>query len=202
MTEPAGSGHPGDVLLAIHSVQTPAAAAASAPRIPQFREIYDDYFDFVYRCARRLGVQERSLDDATQDVFIVVHRKLSGFEGRSGIKTWLYGITRRVAKDYRRRVGRKEQGMVPTDGLATFASGPDEHAARRQAALVLETILSALDPARREVFVLAEMEQMTAPEISEALSVNLNTIYSRLRNARAEFETAVSRHLAKNEAQR
>jgi RNA polymerase sigma-70 factor (ECF subfamily) len=202
MTDPAKSGHQGDVLLAMQSVVTPAAIAVSAPPVPQFREIYDSHFDFVYRSARRLGVHERSLDDAAQDVFIVVHRRLADFEGRSGIKTWLYGITRRVAKDYRRRVGRKEQGMVPTDGLASTGTRPDENAAKREAVQVLETILSTLDPAKREVFVLAEMEQMTAPEISEALSVNLNTVYSRLRNARAEFEKAVSRHLAKTEAVR
>jgi RNA polymerase sigma-70 factor (ECF subfamily) len=176
-------------------------AAEEAPAIPQFREIYDEHFQFVYRSARRLGVHERSLDDATQDVFLVVHRRLGDFEGRSALKTWLYGITRRVAKDYRRRVGRKERGMVPAEGLASNIGLPDENAARREAAELLQTILAKLDPAKREVFELAEMEQMTAPEIAEALSVNLNTIYSRLRNARAEFEKAVARHLAKVEAQ-
>lgn len=202
MTDEAQSGHQEDVLLAMQSVQIPAAVAKARPIALQFRDIYDDHFNFVYRSARRLGVHERSLDDATQDVFIVVHRRLADFEGRSGIKTWLYGITRRVAKDYRRRVGRKEQGMVPTDGLVSTVSGPDEDAAKSEAVRVLQSILSTLEPAKREVFVLAEMEQMTAPEISEALSVNLNTIYSRLRNARAEFEKAVSRHLARTEAAR
>ncbi len=202
MTDEAQSGHQEDVLLALQSVQTSAAVAEARPVTPQFREIYDDNFNFVYRSARRLGVHERSLDDATQDVFVVVHRRLADFEGRSGIKTWLYGITRRVAKDYRRRVLRKEQGMAPTDGLVSSGSGPDEDAAMSQAARTLQSILATLDPAKREVFVLAEMEEMTAPEISEVLSVNLNTIYSRLRNARAEFEKAVSRHLAKMEASR
>ncbi len=200
MTERSEDGHPGDVLLAMQSVRTPAAVAAPTLSMPQFREIYDNHFQFVYRSARRLGVAERSLDDAAQDVFLVVHRRLADFEGRSGIKTWLYGITRRVAKDYRRRVGRKEKGVVEAKGLVSNSSSPHEEAAKRQAAQTLESILSALDPAKREVFVLAEMEQMTAPEISEALSVNLNTIYSRLRIARAEFEKAVARHLAKTEA--
>lgn len=202
MTDPGGKGHQEGVVLTLQAVSAPLLTASKeAPARPQFREIYDEYFNFVHRTARRLGVHERSLDDAAQDVFVVVHRRLGDFEGRSGIKTWLYGITRRVAKDYRRRVGRKERGMVPTEGLASEVNSPDENAARRQAAEVLEAILSGLDPAKREVFVLAEMEQMTAPEISDALSVNLNTIYSRLRNARADFEKAVSRHLARAEAQ-
>ena len=202
MTDEPEGGHPEGVALALQTMMAPMVIPDETARTPQFREIYDQYFDFVYRLAARMGVAERSLDDASQDVFVVVHRRLSDFEGRSSVKTWLYGITRRVAKDYRRRVSRKESGMVPAEGLATTGNAPDEDAARSQAARVLESILATLDPAKREVFVLAEMEQMSAPEISEALSVNLNTIYSRLRSARSEFEKAVARHLAKTEARR
>ncbi len=181
-------------------MQSPAASAKTST-MPQFREIYDEFFDFVYRSARRMGVHERSLEDATQDVFLVVHRRLADFEARSSIKTWLYGITRRVAKDYRRRSSRKEQGMVATDGLVSPGSTPAQEAARRQALGVLENLLDSLHASRREVFVLAEMEQMTVPEIAETLSINLNTAYSRLRLARSEFEKAVARHLAKTEKQ-
>lgn len=201
MTDSPSDGHLEDVVQALQALPAPLSGSNDVVETPQFREIYDEYFSFVFRLARRFGVHERSLDDATQDVFLVVHRKLADFEGRSGLKTWIYGITRRVAKDYRRRVERKEQGMVPTEGLASQSTGPAEHAARKQAAQTLETILTTLDPAKREVFVLAEMEQMTAPEISEALKLNLNTVYSRLRNARVEFEKAVARHLAKMEVQ-
>lgn len=164
-----------------------------------FREMYDKYFDFVYRCARRLGVNERALDDAVQDVFIVAYRRRDSFEGRSTMKTWLYGITRRVAKDHRRRVARKEQGMVPTDGLASIEPSPQESSARNEALAMVQEILATFDESKREVFVLAEMEQMTVPEIAETLSVNLNTVYSRLRKARQEFERAVQSHHRKGE---
>ncbi len=205
MTDASRAGHTGDVLALQSSAESPMKDSGSSVVAPQFREIYDDYFEFVHRGARRLGVHSRSLDDATQDVFLVVHRRLADFEGRSSIKTWLYGITRRVAKDYRRRASRKEKGMVPADGtmanqLVSTQSSPDELAARREAVQTLEHILAGLDESRREVFVLAEMEQMTVPEISQALSLNLNTTYSRLRTARADFEKAVARHLASMEA--
>ncbi len=199
LTESQAGSHPGDVALASHSTAPSLDEAPPDPIVPEFREIYDQHFDFVYRSARRLGVPERSLDDAAQDVFLVVHRRLEGFEGRSSVKTWLYGITRRVAKDHRRRAGRKESGQVPADDLAAMEQSPAEDAARRQAADLLESILAGLDAGKREVFILAEVEQMTVPEISEALSMNLNTAYSRLRVARAEFEKAVARHLAKAE---
>ncbi len=205
MTEGKAAGHVRDVVVTMEhptgSCEERSQAATAPVAVPGFREIYDTHFEFVYRGARRLGVPPRSLDDAAQDVFLVVHRRLADFEGRSSVKTWLYGITRRVAKDYRRRASRKETGLVSADGplgqtLAADQNSPDEAAARRQAAQTLEAILAGLDESRREVFVLAEMEQMTAPEIAEALSLNLNTTYSRLRTARAEFEKAVTRHLA------
>ncbi len=211
MTEGATAGHKSDVVLTMDSSdvssEIDSGAEGALHVVPQFREIYDQHFEFVYRGARRLGVHPRSLDDAAQDVFLVVHRKLANFEGRSSIKTWLYGITRRVAKDYRRRALRKEKGLVSADGpigsqLTSTQNSPDENAARKQAAATLEAILENLDESRREVFVLAEMEQMTAPEIAEALSLNLNTTYSRLRTARAEFEKAVARHLAALEGSR
>lgn len=203
MTDLRAEGHAEDVVLALQASAAPVQeAATSSEPVPQFREIYDQHFDFVYRTCRRLGVHERSLDDSVQDVFLVVYRRMDDFEGRSSVKTWLYGIARRVAKDYRRRAGRKERGMVPAEGLASDSAAPDEDAARRQAARVLEEMLQSLDAKKREVFVLAEVEQMTAPEIADALGINLNTAYSRLRAARAEFEKAVARHLARAGATR
>jgi len=67
-----------------------------------FAQIYEEYFAFVWRSLRALGVSRSALDDATQDVFVVVHRRLSDFEGRSSLKTWLFGIACRVAANHRR----------------------------------------------------------------------------------------------------
>ena len=76
--------------------------------------------------------------------------------------------------------------------------GPHELAARSEGRRVLEHLLDALDDDKREVFVLAELEQMSAPEIAEALEMNLNTVYSRLRVARQEFDEALARHRARD----
>jgi RNA polymerase sigma-70 factor (ECF subfamily) len=77
--------------------------------------------------------------------------------------------------------------------------GPHERAAEREAVRQLHAILDELDDEKRAVFVLAELEQMTVPEIAEAVEANLNTVYSRLRAARREFEQAVARHRARDE---
>ncbi len=162
--------------------------------MPSFEALYEEYFNFVWRSLRRLGVGAASLDDAVQDVFVVVHRRLAEFEGRSSIKTWLFGITLRVAQEHRRRLRRKEGSLEPLDdGFVDAAPGPLEEAEKAEAVRVLDAILATLDDDKRAVFILAELEQMTAPEIAESLGINANTVYSRLRAARQAFETAMSR---------
>ncbi len=166
---------------------------------PSFAEVYEAHFDFVWRTARRLGCSEEALDDVAQDVFIVVHRKLSAFEGRSSVKTWLYAITRRVVADHRRKQHRRRPTNTPfhDERAVSPDAGPQELAARQQAATLLYSFLESLPDEQREVFVLAELEQMTAPEIVEATGVKLNTVYSRLRLARRAFERVVARQAAK-----
>jgi RNA polymerase sigma-70 factor (ECF subfamily) len=164
-----------------------------------FTAIYEDYFAFVWRTARRLGVDEAAVDDAVQDVFLVVHRRLGDFEGRSSVKSWLFGITRRVAKDHRRRRDRKDRGKVEAKGLVSKQISPREQAANAEARQVLHQFLNSLDEDKREVFVLAELEQLSAPEIAEATGANVNTVYSRLRVARARFEEAAAQFAAGEE---
>ncbi len=160
---------------------------------PSFDEVYAEHFPFVWRSLRRMGVAEAAIDDAVQDVFLVVHRRLPDFEARSSVKTWLFGIVHRVAHDHRRRVARKGglEPLAPT--LADRGPGPLEQLEAHEALRELDAALSALDVDKRAVLVLTEIEQMTAPEIAEALGVNLNTVYSRLRAARRELDLALSR---------
>lgn len=166
----------------------------SAPRL---EEIYDLFFDFIWRSARRMGVSEGSVDDVVQEVFIVAHRRLGDFEGRSSIKTWLFGILLRVVSDHRRTLRRKG-GLAPLpEGLAADDGGPDERVETNQRVALLHRLLASLDEDKRTVFVLAELEQMTAPEIADALGVKLNTVYSRLRAGRKKFDAALSAHRAR-----
>jgi RNA polymerase sigma-70 factor, ECF subfamily len=164
------------------------ATEASASAV-DVTALYDAHVAFVWRNLRRLGVAPSSLDDATQDVFLVVHRRIAGAPVADP-RSWLFGILRRVAADHRRRVRRKPADSidaVPEPRAST--PGPDHAAARAEAARLVHDILDRLGDDKREVFVLAELEQMTAPEIAEAIGIPVNTVYSRLRAARAEFET-------------
>ena len=163
-------------------------------------EIYREHFAFVWRSAKRLGVRDAALDDVVQEVFVIVHRRLEDFEGRSAIRTWLFGITLRVARDHRRSVARKSpDGAVDPDTLHATAPGPGETMERVEAMRLLYAILDELDDERREVFVMAELEQMTMPDIATTLGINVNTAYARLRAARQAFEAALARHKARDQ---
>lgn len=162
-----------------------------------FAEIYERHFSFVWRSVRRLGVAEHAVDDAVQDVFLVVHRRLDDFEGRSTVKTWLFGIVLRVVRDWRRTNLRKRRvgsgsGAADVDAVADDgARSPHALTEQAQAVRMLHQVLDSLDDDKRAVFVMAELEQMSAPEIAEATGENVNTVYSRLRAARKAFNRGV-----------
>lgn len=165
---------------------------------PSFDRVYDDHFDYIWRVARRLGVDDAAVLDAVQDVFLVVHRRLGDFEGRSSVKTWLYSIALHVVRDYRRREHRKGGlAPLPEDLAAPVQEGPHERAETSEAVELLHTLLDDLDDDKREAFVMVELEQLTVPEVAATLECNPNTVYSRLRAARAQFDKALGRHRAR-----
>jgi len=163
-------------------------------RVPTFEQIYDEYFEFAWTNLRRLGVRGADLEDAVQGLFIVVHRRLGQFAGRSSLKTWLAGIAWRVASEHRRHESRKGGALPLPEDLQSRDRDPHRAAVHAEALRLLDRVLGQLDDDKRAVFVLAELEQMSVPEIAEALSVNLNTVYSRLRAARREFNQALQLH--------
>ena len=171
--------------------------------LPAFDAIYDAQFDFVWRTARRLGVPESAADDVVQDTFVVLHRRLAEYDGETPIRRWLLGIVTRVVADHRRRYRRKDAACVPHPeeserALPSNAPAPSAEAEQSEAVRLLDALLTELDEDKREVLVLAQLEEMTVPEISELLGANVNTVYARLRAARRDFDAAYGRHRARN----
>jgi RNA polymerase sigma-70 factor (ECF subfamily) len=156
-----------------------------------FDQVYDQYFDFAWANLRRLGIPAAHLEDAVQELFIVVHRRLAEFAGRSSLKTWLAGIAWRIASEYRRHESRKGGAEPLPDTLVAPGRDPLGAAVHAEALRQLDALLDELDEDKRVVFVLAELEQMSVPEIAQTLSVNVNTVYSRLRAARMTFDEAL-----------
>ncbi|AKU98615.1 RNA polymerase sigma factor RpoE [Labilithrix luteola] len=158
-----------------------------------FEEVYDGYLDFVWRTSLRLGADTTVIDDVVQEVFLVVHQRLAEFEGRSSMRTWLFGIVRKVVGRVRRTARRKPSHVGTTeptdlDVFTTAECGPGESAERAEELRLVQRLLDQLDDDKREAFVLAELEQMTIAEVAEAVGANPNTVASRIRAARAAFE--------------
>jgi RNA polymerase sigma-70 factor (ECF subfamily) len=164
-----------------------APTAAPGER-PGLHEVYDRHAEFVMRCARHLRVRPEHVEDVVHDVFLVVHARLPDFDPeRATLRSWLYGILRRVALHHHRadRRARRRLTLVPPPPLAPSL---DEQLARTQAADLVTAFVEHLDDKKRPVFALAEIEGVPAPEIARCLDVPLNTVYSRLRLARRELE--------------
>lgn len=170
---------------------TPSRKRGGSPRARSFEPLYRAHHAFVWRCVRRLGVTTET-DDVVQEVFVTAYRRLHSFEARGSMRAWLAGIARKVAFRTRRtaeRRSRRHDAIVPPpDGL-----DPSEWLERKEAEVFLARFLEGLDPDRRSVFVLCELEGFRGREAATALGVNPNTAYARLRSARTSFSRACER---------
>lgn len=161
-------------------------------RSRRFAELYTAELPFVWTVLRRLGVPQDQVEDAAHDVFVVVHRQLDDFEGRSSERTWLYAIARRIAWRHRRSLRRRARRHAALATLASARAEPEQHEGlrRREATALLHAFLESLDRPKREAFVLGELERLPRVSLGRALGVSPGTAYSRLRAARADFDEA------------
>jgi RNA polymerase sigma-70 factor (ECF subfamily) len=155
--------------------------------------VIHEHAAFVWRVLRHLGVAETQLPDVSQEVFVVLLAKLPEFEGRSSLRTWIFGICRKVAAGARRsRPARNELLGVELVERGEPAS-QDRELWLKQAHAQLVEALDCLDEEQRSVFVLYEIEELTMEEIATAAGAPLTTCYSRLQAARSKLETLLRR---------
>ena len=163
-----------------------------------FTHVYRAHVKFVWRLVRALGVELAHVDDVVHDVFLVVRKRLATRDPQWPLPAWLGRITRNTVMHHIRscaRAERRTQMVAPP----VEARLPDEELALGEAAILMQAFLDSLDPDRREVFVLMEIEGMSAPEVAEICGAKLPTVYTRLRAARiafAKFGDALRDHTA------
>jgi RNA polymerase sigma-70 factor (ECF subfamily) len=177
-------------------VEKKKTAEAAASR--DFDALVREHGPYVWRVLRRLGVQEADVEDIWQETFIVVHRKLDTFEGRSSIRTWMTAIGVRVASDYRNRAHRRRER--PTEILpdAGTAAEQDENLQQQERRALLDKLLATLKEDQRQVLVLYEFAELPMSEVAEAIGCPLQTAYSRLHAARRALEGAARRETARS----
>jgi RNA polymerase sigma-70 factor (ECF subfamily) len=161
----------------------------AAPRL-SFEDVYREHFDFVFRQAARLGGSDIDAEDAVQDVFMIVMRKLERFDCRALITTWRYAITLNVVRTLRRRARKicdaKEAFEYNEENGEPSACSIDRVEVRDAHRIAYE-ILDKLAAKKREVFILAELEGLTCDEIAVVVGTKTATVWSRLHYARKEF---------------
>jgi RNA polymerase sigma-70 factor (ECF subfamily) len=155
---------------------------------PETARLFQTHAQEVWRFLKYLGVREHDLADACQEVFLVAHRKLPEFRGESAPRTWLYGISLRVAKTWRRR-----RQMVPLgDDERSVGPVQESERERRDTHEILVWALDQISEMQREVFVLHEIEELPMQEVAKRVECGVFTAYSRLRLARRGLKKALA----------
>jgi RNA polymerase sigma-70 factor (ECF subfamily) len=171
-----------------------------------FEAIYREHAGFVRRCVRRLGVSNHAIDDVTQEIFLVIARRHRDFEARSSIRTWIFSIVVSTVRNHRRSLRRNDARLVgmgqAPEKASDDPSAPEPYrlTLRAENVRMVHSIIDELDDDKRVVFMLFELNQHDARRIGETLGVSVNTVYSRLRAARQQFEAAVARRYARENA--
>ncbi len=172
-----------------------ADAPAKGPDEPArtVADVYQRHAAFVWRVVRRRGVPDAIAEDLMHEVFLVVHRRLAEYDGRSSMTTWLFHLARGVVSNWQRGLAREQARLLRVAPVADSSSDPEGGALRTQAQTFVHDFLAAIGDEQRDVFELVELEGESVPDVARSLGINLNTAYSRLRLARSAFAAAAAK---------
>lgn len=179
------------------AVGTPVTFPPTQQALPDFEALVHRYANHVWRMLRYLGVREADIEDAAQEVFLVVHRRVAELESPAAIRPWITSICVGIASNARRSQRRRREDLTDEIPEGQIADGVESLLERKRAREFLLDILAQLDDDKRTVFVLFEVEDMEMAEIAHMLGCPLKTAYSRLYAARrwvtAQVETRLER---------
>ena len=193
MKERPPSGDSSAVELAASGPLMLSALAEQRPAELGAREVYEQQADFVWRTLQHLGVRDADLEDLVQEVFVIVHRRLASFDGRSKLTTWLFGVCLHLVQRHRRRAYFRLELLHAEPPERVDPETPELRYAGEESRARLERLLDKLSPERRATFVLFEIEGASCEEIAELTSVPVGTVYSRLHLARKQVAAAAAR---------
>lgn len=185
----------------IQSLWVPAAAIESTPdkQRAEFAEIYDQHFDFVLETVRRLGCAVSDREDLVHEVFLRAHTSLGKFDATRAMRPWLFGIAFRVVSEQRRSGRNRFEVAAREWESASERASPESDAIAQDARAKVDLALQRLSVEQREVFVAHELCEVPVSDLVEVLHAPLNTLYSRLRLARAAFADALDDILGRKE---
>ena len=176
-----------------------ATGAEPLPGTLTFERVFADHFPYVGRCLRYLGIPDADVEDACQEVFVVVHRRLGVFESPTALRAWIRQICVHVAQNQRRSRMRRREVHVAEPVEVAGPADQMHHLERTELRERLLLLLDELTDEQRTVFVLYEIERMTMADVASAAQCPLQTAYSRLHAARKRIEQAMGLQEAEDE---
>jgi RNA polymerase sigma-70 factor, ECF subfamily len=189
MKAAAGSGDQRDV--ASQSV----AVEDARPEL-DLDAIYAEHAPFLTRVLIRLVGDGPHVDDLLQETFLVAYRKRATFDGRSTVRTWLYGIASHLSMRHRRGAGRWRRALgIYAEEPTRVAANPEDELEKAQAAQLLRATLERLPFKQREVVVLYELEELEGPDIAELLGIPINTVWTRLHHGRKRLQELMRKQI-------
>jgi RNA polymerase sigma-70 factor (ECF subfamily) len=181
----------------VSGVRLSAGADVAPKSTSDLATVYDAYAPFMWRSLQRMGVPEGDLEDAMQEVFIVVHRKLDSYqEDKAKLSTWLFGIGVNIARRHRAKVRNWQVGLDP-ELARSEAPSQEAELQRKQESGLLQALLGRLRPEHSATFVMFELEGLSCTEIADLTGVPVGTVYSRLHKAREQFQLLAQKHTQK-----
>jgi RNA polymerase sigma-70 factor, ECF subfamily len=169
-------------------LEAPDSAAAQTVGLVAFERLYREQFAFVWRALRALGVSATLIDDASQEVWLTVHRRLPEFEARSSMKTWLFGIALNVSRNLKRRARRAPAFEELPLALSSPLPDPAAHREGQEAWALVSSFVATLEQPKREIFVSSLLEGLSPAETAQATGFDILTVYHRVRALRRSFK--------------
>jgi RNA polymerase sigma-70 factor (ECF subfamily) len=189
-------------MVALGKLSSPAlvSAAAEQARARRLSQVFEEQASFVWRTLRRLGVAPGDLEDAAQEVFVVVHKRLEEYEERASIRGWLYAICLRVSSRQRRSSMRRREQVVSEFPEISVEADQERGVEQRESLRLGQRLLEALPEKQRMVFMLYEVDHMSMAEVADVIGCPIQTAYARLHKARerVRIELARARVLGKS----
>lgn len=182
----------GMLVLASPTLSKALRSTSVGDRDAAWRALYDEHFAQVYRLVCRFGVPFADVEDVAQRVFVVAYRRVQEIDEVRNVGAWLRAIVVRVVAEHRRwlRVRRVKQWLLRASAEAERSPqrDPERDAAARQAQRTVAAVLAQMSPKLRDVLVLLELEQLELRDAAETLGIPVNTVRSRRRLAREQFQ--------------
>lgn len=170
-----------------------AARIETDPRLAEFSRMFDAEFPYVCRALRRLGARSGDVEDLAQEVFVTVYDRFDTYDRDRPIRPWLFAFAFRTASNYQRLARHRREVGVVAAPEGTTEDTPEKAVHQRQQQQLLLEALQSVPIERRSALIMHDIDGFEAKEISTALSIPVNTVYSRVRVARDELKKSLHR---------